>query len=139
MRCLLFHAKHFHTEVVGLAKRPKGITPEKVNKQIEDAIDAIVVFVTVEKGDNAEKCSSVCVKDVSNFTEEVGVSTVVLCPFAHLSHALADSKTALETLDQIDLKLREAQLKVHRVHFGSDKSLLLDIYGHGENVRFREY
>lgn len=138
MKCLFFHLKHFHSEVVGLAKRPEGIIPEPLSKIAEDAIDVVAVFVTVERKDTISMAKE-CVKDILKFTNDVGVSEVVLCPFAHLSHDLAKYEVALKILTSVERLLSESKIILHRVHFGSDKSLLLDVYGHEKNVRFREY
>lgn len=63
--------------------------------------------------------------------------SVVIFPFGHLSNRLADSGTTLGALNLLELQLEG--LRIRRAHFGSDKKLLLDIFGHKGNVRYREF
>lgn len=86
-----------------------------------------------------ENISKKISKDIIKFCKEVKVSNIVICPFAHLSNDLADYKKGIEFFDLLEKELKKTKLKIIRSHFGSDKSLLLDVVGHKGNVRFREY
>ena len=97
-----------------------------------------MAFVTVEEGDNPPKVSSELAEEIAKMCKEVGKKKVVIVPFAHLSKDLADSETSLKAFDMIEEDLAK-DFEVVRAHFGSNKSLLLDVFGHPGNVRFREY
>jgi len=71
-------------------------------------------------------------------SKEVGHKNIILLPFAHLSNRLADSGKSLKILVNLESLLKK-DFNVIRSHFGSHKSLLLDIYGHPGNVRYREF
>ena len=67
-------------------------------------------------------------------------NSLVICPFAHLSNNLASTDDALDILNCVEETLKsEPDFNVIRTHFGSDKTLLIDVYGHAGNVGFREF
>jgi len=63
---------------------------------------------------------------------------VVILPFAHLSNNLAKAKDGIKIVSFIEENLKK-EFNVMRAHFGSHKELLLDIYGHPGNARYREF
>jgi len=138
MRALLFHCKNYKTKFQGFATRPKNVTPEKVTEPEQKGKDCVTAFITVEQDDDIEKCSLKICKEIETMSEQVGHRNIVIIPFAHLSNKIADSKKGLETLIYI-VKLLEPNFNVMRAHFGSHKSLLLDVYGHPGNIRYREF
>jgi threonyl-tRNA synthetase len=71
-------------------------------------------------------------------SQEVKHKNIVILPFAHLSNNLANSEDGIKAIDFIEEKLKQ-DYHVIRAHFGSHKSLLLDIYGHPGNARYREF
>ncbi len=138
MRALLFHCKKYGVEISELATRPKDITPEEVKEKRQNCKDCIVAFVTVEKHDDIKKTSSGLVKEIIKMCKEVGRDNVMIVPFAHLSNNLADTDDGLKAISLIENDLKD-YVAVARTHFGSHKSLLLDVYGHPGNVRYREF
>jgi len=76
--------------------------------------------------------------EVAKMSQEVGHKNIVILPFAHLSNNLAKVKEGIKAITLIEEKLKE-NYNVIRAHFGSHKSLLLDIYGHPGNARYREF
>ncbi len=137
MKALFFHCKRYGVKVGKPSNRPKNIRPEKLKKKSQSCKDCIVVFLTVEKDDDPSSCSDALTLDLKKMVKEVGHKNIVLLPFAHLSSNLASSEKVIETLDLIETKL--VDLNISRSHFGSHKSLLLDVYGHPGNARFREF
>lgn len=63
---------------------------------------------------------------------------VVILPFAHLSNNLAEPKVGLSIIKEIESTLKN-KLEIVAAHFGSNKSFLLEIYGHAGNARYREF
>jgi len=138
MRALLFHCKNYVTKIEKLSNRPVDIEPEKVREKEQACKDCIVSLVTIEEGDDVKKVSSGLAKEISKMSKEVGHDNIVVLPFAHLSNKLAKARDGIKALDLIEKKLKK-KFNVVRAHFGSHKSLLLDIYGHLGNVRYREF
>lgn len=138
MKALLFHCKRYRVEVGKLANRPKDVAPEKVKEKKQTAKECVTFLVTVEKGDDLKKCCPALAKEVLEVCKDFKCDLAVMLPFAHLSSDLADSKEAVAALDLLEKRL-SGKLKIMRSHFGSHKSLLLDVHGHVGNVRFREF
>ena len=138
MKSLFFHAKDFGVEFHSLANRPKNIVHEDLtNKTKQSCNDCVVVFITVEKNDSEEVADKI-VNEIIKMCNEVKRNKVVITPFAHLSNDLAEPIKGLEIIKLIESKIKES-VEVLSVHFGSNKSLLLQTYGHVGNIRFREF
>jgi threonyl-tRNA synthetase len=138
MKALIFHCKEYKTEIFELANRPARIKPEEAKYKKQECEDCVVAFITIEKGDKSENFSLQIADEIAKMSKDVGDKNIVIVPFAHLSNNLAESKDSLEALDRIEEMLKN-NFNVIRAHFGSHKSLLLDVYGHPGNVRFREF
>ena len=138
MRALLFHCKEYGIKIGKMADRPKGIIPEQVQEKEQHCKDCVVALITVEKDDDSEKFASRLSEEISKMCEEVGHKNVVVFPFAHLSNNLAEAKKGIETITRIKNSF-EKEYTVMKAHFGSHKELLLNIYGHPGNARYREF
>jgi len=138
MRALLFHCKNYGVKIDRMSDRPKDITPEEVQEKEQNCKDCVVALVTVEKNDDIEKTSSGLSEEVAKMCQEVGHKNVVILPFAHLSNNLAKAKDGIKIVLLIEENLKN-KFNVMRAHFGSHKELLLDIYGHPGNARYREF
>ncbi len=138
MRALLFHCRNYNTKIDRLANRLEEILPEEVKEKEQTCKDCIVALTTIEEGDETNKDCSGLLDEIKKMSKEVEHKNVVVLPFAHLSNNLAKSKNALKILEKIEKDLTK-DFEVIRAHFGSHKSLLLDIYGHPGNARYREF
>ena len=138
MRSLLFHCKNYRTKVEKLANKPDGISSEEIKEKEQACKDCIVALITIESQDDPEKISVSMADEILKMSQEIGRDTVILLPFAHLSNNLAKSKVSIATLDLIENILKK-KIKVTRAHFGSHKELLIDIYGHPGNARYRDF
>ena len=79
-------------------------------------------------------------KEIVKFCAETNETHVVLAPFAHLSSNLVPFKFGISFFDSLEKELsRHESLRVSRVHFGSDKDLLIHLFGHPGNARYREF
>jgi threonyl-tRNA synthetase len=136
MKVVLFHAREFETKVTGLSTRPSGIKPEPIKHSGQRCDNCVVVFVCVEVGDANSSAVVRLVKEIKKMLSDSGGNKVVLAPFAHLSNNLADSDEALAILSSAQDQLEEYEIM--RIHFGSDKDLLLNVFGHPGNIRFRD-
>ena len=138
MRSLFFHCKKFESVITGLSTRPNGIIHGEVSDKQQFLENCILVFLTIEKNDN-ETLTSELVQEIIKFCRETGHENVFLCPFAHLSNNLADSATALGLIKIVNESLQTQNVNTMEGHFGSDKELLIHLYGHPGNARYREY
>lgn len=137
MKALLCHCRNYRSEVKKLSTTPAGIKPEEVKEKIIEAQDALVVLVTVESGDDVGSFIPKLADEVRKMSKDTGHNNVVLFPFGHLSNRLADTDTTINAMNLLEEDLKDFNPK--RAHFGSDKKLLLDIFGHKGNVRYREF
>lgn len=137
MRALLCHCKSYESEITGFSERPPGVQSETITQPTLHVEDAVVVLITVETGDVPKVVAPRLVEEIEKMCRDTGHQKVVLLPFAHLSACLADSETSIRLIDEVATLL--ADIAPARAHFGSDKRLSLDIYGHPGNVRYREF
>jgi threonyl-tRNA synthetase len=137
MRALLLHCKQYGIKIGKMSNRPEDIAPEEVQEKEQNCKDCVVALITVEKNDDVEKSSAIISEEVSQMCQEVGHNNVVVLPFAHLSNNLAKSEDGIKIISSIENSLKK-KFNVFRAHFGSHKELLLDIYGHPGNARYRE-
>jgi hypothetical protein len=138
MRSILFHAKKFNANITGLSTRGVDVAPEENRLDPHSHENCIVAFITIEEDDVIDSSVPKIAKEILKFCTETGNKHAVLCPFAHLSHHLASFKSGIEFFDKLENILKE-ELEVSRVHFGSDKDLLLHLFGHPGNARYREF
>jgi D-Tyr-tRNAtyr deacylase len=138
MRSLLFHCKDFGSLITGLSTRPNNIIHGDIINEEQLSHDCILVLITIEKGDVLEKIPRL-VKEIIKFCTDTNHNNVFLCPFAHLSGNLASAKEALAILENIIIALKAENINLTEGHFGSDKELLIHLYGHPGNARFREF
>jgi hypothetical protein len=137
MRALLCHCRNYRSEVKKLSTTPAGIKPEDIKEKVLEAQDVLVVLVTVEAGDDIKCFVPKLADEVRKMSKDTGHMNVVLFPFGHLSNKLADTDTTIRAMNLLEENLNDFNPK--RAHFGSDKKLLLDIFGHKGNVRYREF
>lgn len=138
MRSLLFHCKDYKTKIIKLANRPYNISPEKIKGNGKECKDCIVVLITVEKGDDAVKIIPKFSEEIKKMSDEIKHKSVVILPFAHLSNNLASAEEGIDLINNLEKSLKK-ELEVIRDHFGSHKELLLSLYGHPGNARYREF
>ena len=98
-----------------------------------------MALVTVEKKDEPILVARGLSEEAAKMCKEVGKEKIVVVPFAHLSSKIAGSEKGLKVFKLVEAKLKAKKLAVKRAHFGSNKSILLDVFGHAGNVRFREF
>ena len=136
MKSLLLSTRNFETKIKKLATRPVGVNPEPITRREYVTRTSIVVLITVENCDNIQDTVRKLVLEINSFSKDTGIRTVVIYPFGHLSRNLASSEKTLQFFDLLEHHLTE--YNTIRIHFGSHKSLMLDIFGHKGNVRFRD-
>ncbi|MFQ5815433.1 MAG: threonine--tRNA ligase [Candidatus Hydrothermarchaeaceae archaeon] len=128
MRLLLIHADHIGYEVKSKTKFAEEI-PEGLKAQ--EAEEALVVFVAVEKNDGSEPSRSVdeAVAEIEKVYGDVKAKNIFLYPYAHLSPSLAGPQVALKVLKELEKKLG-SKYTVKRAPFGYYKAFDLKCKGH---------
>ncbi len=130
LRLLLIHADKFEYEVRETAVRsPEPLDDSKKKGSIEDGL---VVFCTVEKGD--EQAPDRVISNASRSIEEVldrlKAKKIMIYPYAHLSTDLASRDPALNILQGLERELASQGYEVKRSPFGWYKSFTIMAKGH---------
>ncbi len=90
--------------------------------------DALVVLISVEKGDTEETAES-AVADICKTMDSLKRKRVVVYPYAHLSSDLSGPAEAKKLLEYMYQKLKP-KYEASKAPFGWNKKLRLDIKGH---------
>ena len=126
MRLLQLHAEFMEYEPVEeeLNDAEKDISKSKTRLE-----SLIVVFVSVEKGDNKiiiEKA----IEEIKNYTENLKVNRILIYPYSHLSSHLASPKFAFDIIKELETKSRKIINEVNRAPFGWTKGFNIKVKGH---------
>ncbi len=130
MRCLAIHTGYFRFEARQKATpSAESLPPDRRNVEIER--ECLVLFISVEKGDAASPGSVAAqfVADVLKRTKQVGVDTVVIYPYVHLTENPSTSLVAIELLKKVESGLA-GSLNVVRAPFGWYKAFDVSCLGH---------
>jgi len=128
MRLLLIHSDHIQYEA---RKKTKLAEADAV---LGDALDeALTVFCAVESVDeeNVDDVVRQAVDEVVQTAETLGVTNIMIYPYAHLSSELASPETAVAALKAIEAALKEREgLTIKRAPFGWYKAFTVSCKGH---------
>ena len=138
MRALLLHTTRFQSELIKPSNWPNGIEPETKKSTIEQMIECLVCFFTVETNDSTKQINELHA-EIIKAAQEVGTRNLVLSPFVHLSNNIAPPATAKQLAAQLVSQFTDTSYTVTTSHFGYHKTLLLDIKGHPGSFRYREF
>jgi len=94
--------------------------------------ECLVALVTVESEDSRdlEAVASEAAQSIAEHAATVGAKLVVVYPYAHLSSSLAGPDLAKRALVEVEKKIAEAGVEVHRAPFGWYKSFAMSNKGH---------
>src|SRR2546429_1071599 len=130
LRLLLIHADKFEYE----SKEKAVKEPETVADHSKKGVlqDGLVVFTTVEKGDETspENPATNAAASIEEVLGWLKTSRVMIYPYAHLSTDLAGREPAISTLKILEQKLAEKGYEVSRAPFGWYKSFTISAKGH---------
>src|SRR5881628_1961851 len=130
IRLLLIHADKFEYESKEKAvKEPESIPDHAKKGTLQDGL---VVFTTVEKGDEAspENTAANAAASIEEVLGWLKTKRVMIYPYAHLSTDLAGREPAIKTLKILEEKLSEKSYEVSRAPFGWYKSFTISAKGH---------
>src|SRR5205809_4013049 len=130
LRLLLIHADKFEYESKEKAVKEPELLPDHAKKGMLQ--DGLVVFTTVEKGDEAspENTATNAAASIEEVLGWLKTNRVMIYPYAHLSTDLASREPAIETLKILEGKLAEKGYEVSRAPFGWYKSFTISAKGH---------
>lgn len=103
--------------------------------------NVLVCFTCFEKKDvnNEEIIIEQYVENIKTDTERIGCKTVLLHPYAHLSHELGSPKRAKKFLADLEKRLQGEGIDAHKSPFGWYKAFGLYCKGHPLAEAYREY
>ncbi|MCQ4153389.1 MAG: threonine--tRNA ligase [Archaeoglobi archaeon] len=122
MRLLLIHADYIEYEV-----KEKTKLAEDFEGKGDRIDEVLVVFTSVEKGDNEEVVKKAA-EEIKDVASKLGAGKILIYPYAHLSSNLADSETAISLLRALETELKDFEVK--RAPFGWYKAFRISCKGH---------
>ncbi|MEA2035884.1 MAG: threonine--tRNA ligase [Nanoarchaeota archaeon] len=130
-----------HSDFIEFEAKKKAIKdPEELKNKKERIEQCLVVFISVEKRDeaNPKVVASNLVKNIKDISEKVKEKNIVLYPYVHLTNSPGSPKTALDVLDNAEAELKK-EFEVHRSPFGWYKSFNISVKGHPLAELSREF
>ena len=119
-----------HADFIEFEPTQKEIAlAEEVEKKKYRYEDIVVLFVSVEEGDN-DSIGKKAIDDVKEFLGKVKGKRIIIYPFAHLSRDLAKPSDALKIVKEMESYAKKLKIETHRAPFGWTKSLLIKTKGH---------
>jgi len=91
--------------------------------------NSLVVFTTIEAGDD-DAIIPTAVESIIDHARQIGVKSIVLYPYAHLSSNLAIPSKARLVLEALRDRLSKLGYDVYKAPFGWYKRFLLEAAGH---------
>ncbi len=136
MKILLLHSDFIEWE----PKKKAIKQAEEIEKKIYKAEEALVVFSSVEKGDekNTKNLVDKTVKEILDVYDEVKAKTIVIYPYVHLSQKPSKPDVALKVLKDVERILKEKGYEVYRAPFGWYKAFNIKVKGHPLSELSRE-
>ena len=126
MRALLLHAEEFE------------YTPVQKEVDVAEAAEqgrkcsfkeVLVAMTSVEEGDGEAEAEAMA-DEIASAASRLGVASVLVYPYAHLSNRLASPERAVEVISALARALEDRGLQVHRAPFGWTKSFSVRVKGH---------
>ncbi|MDE1870008.1 MAG: threonine--tRNA ligase [Candidatus Micrarchaeota archaeon] len=128
-----------HVEFIEYEPIKKEIAlAEDAEKKKERYEDIVVLFTTVEKGDD-EKIAQQAVTELKKFLTNLGKNTILIYPFAHLSSNLAKPDIAISVLRAFEADAKNLGIVVHKSPFGWTKQYSLKVKAHPLAEQSRSY
>lgn len=142
MQLLLIHSHGFEWKVTEKAiKEPESL--ENINAEYKNPDSVLVVFISVEKNDPADKdqiLKQTC-QEIESALKEIGEKNLILYPWVHLAKSdPAKPNEALSLLRKLEIECKKEikDSKVIRAPFGYYKGFKLNCKGHALAERSKE-
>ena len=124
MRILTLHVDSIFVKPKEKAIKDIFDEPREVSSE-----NALVVFISVEKGDTDKLVENIT-KEIENILKKTRADEVVLYPYVHLTYSPAKPNVAFEILLKIEDSLKSKNISVKRAPFGWYKEFSLHVKGH---------
>ncbi len=134
MRILQLHCNFMEYEPI----EKEISSAEEAEKKTVRIDEVVVLFVSVEKGDNVAVARK-AIEDTRSYLNHIGSNRILLYPYAHLSRELAEPPDALRILVEMENYARELGIETTRSVFGWNKRFTISIKGHPLAEQSRYY
>lgn len=134
MRILQTHADFIEYEPI----QKEIQQAEDVDKKKYKLENVLVLFVSVEEGDN-EDVAKKAVEDVKEFLKKLKINKVLIYPFAHLSRNLAKPNAAFKILKSMETQANALKIEASRAPFGWNKQFNIKTKAHPLAEQSRVY
>ncbi|MDR2203401.1 MAG: threonine--tRNA ligase [Nitrososphaerota archaeon] len=111
---------------------------EEVEKTEVHLDEIVVLFTSVEEGDNVE-VSQKAINDVRAFLGKLKVNKILIYPFAHLSSNLSKPSEAFNIIKEMENYAKQKGIETYRAPFGWNKQFTISIKGHPLAEQARTY
>jgi threonyl-tRNA synthetase len=111
---------------------------EEVEKTEVHLDDIVVLFTSVEEGDNTQ-VSQRAINDVRAFLGKLKVNKILIYPFAHLSSNLSKPSEAFIVIKEMEDYAKQKGIDTYRAPFGWNKQFTISIKGHPLAEQARSY
>jgi len=137
MRVLQLHCSDFGYNV----RKETPVAERPANPKEEELKDVLVCFICFEKSDEnrVDDLIDEFTENVKVDVERIGCERVLLYPYAHLSKKLGSPKKAKNFLIDLEERLEDEDVEVHRSPFGWYKAFNLACIGHPLAEAYREF
>ncbi|RLI37005.1 threonine--tRNA ligase, partial [Candidatus Bathyarchaeota archaeon] len=125
MRILQLHADYIQYRPI----QKEIEVAEEVEKRDYKLEDLVVLFVSVEEGDD-ESVARRAIDELREYLGRIKSNRILIYPYAHLSSNLAKPGDALRVLKEMESYARSMGIETHRAPFGWCKQFSISIKGH---------
>ena len=137
MRVLQLHCSDFGYNV----RKETPVAERPANPKEEELKDVLVCFICFEKIDEnrVDDLIDEFTENIKVDVERIGCERVLLYPYAHLSKKLGSPKKAKNFLIDLEERLEDEGVEIHRSPFGWYKAFNLACIGHPLAEAYREF
>jgi threonyl-tRNA synthetase len=133
MKVLQLDVEKMHYELL----EPEASVYEKSEEKEFTVEDAVVMLVSVEKGDN-QSTAERAIDETTDFLKKQKSKLLLIYPFAHLSRNLESPKEAMTLLDYMH-KIASERCDAIKAPFGWNKKWSIEIKGHPLAEQLKNY
>ncbi len=134
MKILQLHVDYVEYEPI----RPESAVYEETGKKTYRIDEALLLLTCVEREDDVDLAKKAILESAEHM-KKLGVSRVVIYPYAHLSANLASPEKALSILRAMRKEAGSLGLEVYSAPFGWNKRLVIAVKGHPLAEQLRSY
>ena len=137
MKVLQLHCTSFTYRVMketAVAEQP----PSPREAEYENVLVCLTCYEKRDEGRDKEIVEAY-VENIKTDTGRIGCRSVLIHPYAHLSHDLGSPRKAKQLLSELVEALGAEGLDAHKSPFGWYKAFTLDCKGHPLAEAYREY